>query len=248
MQSIKGNSRTPDRQKPCPRLCPAPGSRVAVLILGACVGLFLGACRTIDQDWDQPVGEAFIPTNYYQRGPMPDSVRRVALLPLYSVEWNHIDLTGLQQAFSAELGKHDQFEVVTVSPERVHRIFGVDQITSVEPIAADKFEALIREFGADAILFTDLTAYHPYRPILMGIRCKLVESTSADILWSFDSVFDSGNPTVSTAARRYHLDESAPPYPLQNSSSILQSPLRYTKYVAGAVFATLPERKLAKVP
>lgn len=217
-------------------------SRIAVLILGACLISGLPSCRTIDQDWDQPVGEAFAPTNFYQRGPMPISVRRVALLPLYSSEWNHVDLTGLQQAFAAELGKHDQFEVVAVSPERVHRIFGSEQITSVEPIAADEFEALVREVGADAILFTDLTAYHPYRPLVMGVRCKLVESASADILWSFDTVFDSGNPTVSTAARRYHLDESAPPYPLQNSSSILQSPLRYTKYVADAVFATLPER------
>jgi len=173
---------------------------------------------------------------------MPTSVRRVALLPLYSSEWDHVDLTGLQRAFAAELGKHDQFEVVMVSPERVHRIFGIDQITSVEPIAADEFETLVREVGADAILFTDLTAYHPYRPIVMGVRCKLVETASVDILWSLDTVFDSGNPTVSTAARRYHLDESAPPYPLQNSSSILQSPLRYTKYVADAVFATLPER------
>jgi len=202
----------------------------------------LSSCRTIDQDWDQPVGEAFVPTNFYQRGPMPSSVRRVALLPLYSGEWDHVDLTGLQQAFAAELGKQDQFEVVTVSPERVHQIFGFDQVTSVEPIASDEFERLVQEYGADAILFTDLTAYHPYRPLVMGVRCKLVESASVDILWSIDTVFDSGNPTVSTAARRYHLDESAPPYPLQNSSSILQSPLRYSKYVADAVFATLPER------
>ena len=217
-------------------------SRIAVLIVGACLAVSFPSCQTIDQDWDQPVGEAFVPTNFYQKGPMPPSVRRVALLPLYSGEWDHIDLTGLQRAFASELGKHDQFEVVPVSPERVHRIFGVDQITSVEPIAADEFEALVQDYGADAILFTDLTAYHPYRPIVMGVRCKLVESDSVDILWSFDTVFDSGNPSVSTAARRYHLDESAPPYPLQNSSSILQSPLRYTKYVADAVFATLPER------
>jgi hypothetical protein len=173
---------------------------------------------------------------------MPSSVRRVALLPLYSGEWNHVDLTGLQQAFAAELGKHDQFEVVTVTPERVHRTFGHDQVSSVEPISSDDFETLVRDYGADAVLFTDLTTYHPYRPLVMGVRCKLVETASVEILWSLDTVFDSGNPTVSTAARRYHLDESAPPYPLQNSSSILQSPLRYSKYVADAVFATLPER------
>jgi hypothetical protein len=242
MQSAK-SSRPFHSHLPSLQHRPGTGpSRTAVLILGACLAVGLSSCRTIDQDWDQPVGEAFAPTNFYQRGPMPSSVRRVALLPLYSGEWDHVDLTGLQQAFAAELGKHDQFEVVTVSPDRVHRIFGYDQVTSVEPISSDQFETLVREYGADAILFTDLTAYHPYRPLVMGVRCKLVESASVEILWSFDTVFDSGNPTVSTAARRYHLDESAPPYPLQNSSSILQSPLRYTKYVADAVFATLPER------
>ena len=69
-------------------------SRTAVLILGACLAVGLSSCRTIDQDWDQPVGEAFAPTNFYQRGPMPSSVRRVALLPLYSGEWDHVDLDG----------------------------------------------------------------------------------------------------------------------------------------------------------
>ena len=76
----------------------------------------------------------------------------------------------------------------------------------------------------------------------MGVRCKLVESHSADILWSFDTVFDSGNPMSPPRPGGSTSDETAPPYPLQNSSSILQSPLRFTKYVADAAFTTLPER------
>lgn len=219
-----------------------PLVRLAGLLVGTCLILTLGACRTIDEDWDQPMGEAFVPTNYYQKGPLPASVRRVAVLPLYSKEWDHLDLTELQQTFAAELGKQNQFEVVVVPPERVRQIFGRNQITSVEPVPADRFSALTNAIGADAVLFSDLTTYHPYRPIVMGVRCKLVDAGTAEILWAFDTVFDSGNPTVSTAARRFHLDESAPPYPLQSSSSILQSPLRYSKYVADAVFATLPER------
>ena len=217
-------------------------ARVAGVLFGGFLLLGLGACRTIDQDWDQPVGEAFVPVNFYQKGPLPDSVRRVAVLPLYSEEWDHLDLTEMQQTFAAELQKRDRFEVVLVSPVQVRQIFGRDQVSSVQSIPADRYNSLIEGFGVDAVLFSDLTSYHPYRPIVMGVRCKLVTSGTADVLWAFDTVFDSGNPSVSTAARRFHLDESAPPYPLQNSSSILQSPLRYSKYVADAVFATLPER------
>lgn len=216
--------------------------RLAALGFGGILALGFSACRTIDQDWDQPMGEAYVPTNYYQKGPIPESVRRVAILPLYSDEWDHLDMANLQQNFASALGKRNQFEVVVVESEQVKRIFGEPQVSSVGMIPADEFATLIDTFGADGVLFTDLTSYSPYRPIVMGVRCKLVDSHTGEILWSFDTVFDSGNPSISTAARRFHLDETAPPYPLQNSSSILQSPLRFSKYVADAAFATLPER------
>lgn len=216
--------------------------RFTVLVLGGIMALGFSSCRTIDQDWDQPVGEAYVPTNFYQKGPMPASVRRVAVLPLYSQDWDHLDLEDLQANFAAELGKQNKFEVVVVQAEHMKRIFGTPQVSSGAKIPADEFATLINTYGADAVLFTDLTTYYPYRPIVMGVRCKLVESRTADILWSFDTVFDSGNPAISTAARRFHLDETAPPYPLQNSSSILQSPQRFSKYVADAAFTTIPER------
>lgn len=211
-------------------------------IIGGMVILGFSSCRTIDQDWDQPVGEAFVPTNYYQKGPIPASVRRVAVLPLYSQDWDHLDLESFQASFASELGKQNKFEVVVVQAEEARHIFGNTQVSSAARIPADEFAALANTYGADAVLFTDLTTYYPYRPIVMGVRCKLVESRTTDILWSFDTVFDSGNPAISTAARRFHLDETAPPYPLQNSSSILQSPLRFSKYVADATFTTIPER------
>lgn len=231
---------------PKPSRSLSPFSRIhrplTALIFGGIMALGFSSCRTIDQDWDQPMGEAYVPTNFYQKGPIPASVRRVAVLPLYSEEWDHMDMSDLQASFASELGKQNKFEVVVVLPEQVKRIFGDPQVSSSARIPADEFATLVDSFGADAVLFTDLTTYYPYRPIVMGVRCKLVESSTADILWSFDTVFDSGNPAISTAARRFHLDETAPPYPLQNSSSILQSPLRFSKYVADAAFTTLPER------
>lgn len=218
-----------------------PGLLVPAVLAAGLLLVFSG-CRTIDQDWDKPSGSAFVPTNYYQKGPMPPSVRRVAVLPLFSKEWDHVDLNDFQQTFATELSLRNEFEVVVVLPERMNAIFGQDEISSVEPITSTEFAALVQQMGADAVLFTDLTSYSPYRPIVMGVRCKLIDARNADVLWAFDTVFDSGNPSVSTAARRFHSDEAAPPYPLQNSSSILQSPLRYSKYVADATFSTIPER------
>lgn len=216
--------------------------RLPALVFGGFLAFGLSSCRTIDQDWDKPVGNAYVPTNYYQKGPIPASVRRVVILPLYSEKWDHLDMTDLQSSFASELGKRNQFEVVVALPDQISRIFGEHQVSSAAQIPADRFGTLVDIYGADAVLFTDLTSYYPYRPIVMGVRCKLVDSRTADILWSFDTVFDSGNPEIATAARRFHLDETAPPYPLQNSSSILQSPLRFSKYVADAAFTTLPER------
>lgn len=210
-------------------------------VLGLAV-LFSG-CRTVNKQWDVPTGPAFQPTNFTSVGPIPASVRRVALLPLHSDTWQATQVAPLETSFLAELQKFERFEVVSVTRAQMREQFGAETVLSSAALPADVLARLRAAHGADAVLFEDLTHYSPYQPIAIGVRARLVSAIDGTVLWSFDALFDGAQPSVAVAARDYYLAQGRPAYPLENSSGIMQSPSRFAKYVAHAMFGTLPPRQ-----
>lgn len=190
-----------------------------------------------------PTGPAFKPTNFSSVGAIPTSVRRVALLPLHSDSWKGDTLEPLEIAFTAELQKFERFEVVAVPRARMRDEFGAESVLSSAALPADVLARLRAAYGADAVLFEDLTHYAPYQPISIGVRAKLVSTIDGTVLWSFDALFDGAQPSVAVAAREYYLQQGRPAHPLENSSGMMQSPSRFAKYVAHAMFGTLPPRQ-----
>ena len=70
-------------------------------------------------------------------------------------------------------------------------------------LPADFLAFLRREYGCDAVLFTELTAYRAYAPLAVGWRLKLVDAGSGQIIWSADELFDAAHPGVGRAAQRF---------------------------------------------
>lgn len=227
---------------------PLPGQlrRFASLPLRVALGLVLGfaGCRSVKKEWDVPTGPAFEPRNYTSLAAIPASVQRVAVLPLHSGDWPATNLATLEAAFAAELVKVARFETVAVTRAHMREEFSSEQLLSSAALPADLLDRLRASHGADAILLQDLTHYSPYQPIAIGIRAKLVATADGRVLWSFDTIFDGAQPSVAVAAREYYLSESRPAHPLNNSAGIMQSPSRFAKYVAHAVFGTLPPRQV----
>jgi len=210
-------------------------------VAGLMVIVFTG-CSTVDRDMDIPVGRAYKPANFTHAGPLPASLRRVAVLPLHSRVWTDEEMGSLEEAMTAELAKLGRFEITPVSRSDMEAMFGVRSVGTTEALPATLFAALSERFGADGVLLVDLTHYKPYQPLAIGVRARLVEIPSGRALWAFDDLFDVSQPSVAVAARRYYQDNSRQTYPLGHTSGILQSPVRFAKYVGSAMFGTLPPR------
>ena len=213
------------------------------LLLALGLSVLFAGCRTVKKEWDVPTGAAFEPKNFTSVGVLPGTVRRVAVLPLYSDTWPALNIASLESAFAAELVKFQHFETVAVSRSQMRDQFSAEAVLSSAALPADMLERLRASQGADAVLFQDLTHYSPYQPIAIGVRAKLVSTVDGRVLWSFDALFDGAQPSVAVAAREYYLNQGRPAYPLENSSGIMQSPSRFAKYVAHAMFGTLPPRQ-----
>ena len=174
---------------------------------------------------------------------MPVEVRRVLLLPV----WGGVSVPPetaetLEEVFATELQKQMRFEVVRLSRTECQQRFGAPEFSSTAALPHDFLTVLGREFAAAAVLFVDLTAYQPYRPLILGVRAKLATVEQTRLLWTFDEIFSADDPLVGNSVRHYFGGTDASGIPLDTGHGALQSPSKFAAYVAAATFNTLPPR------
>jgi hypothetical protein len=164
-------------------------------------------------------------------------------LPLHAAEWRAAEVAMLDAALRESLAGTERFEITPVARGELASRFGQPTFASSAALPADFLARLRTDFGADAVLFLDLTQYGPYQPVAIGLRTKLVTTAEGTALWSFDSLFDSADPGVATAARRFSAGSRRAAPAAEDNTGVLQSPARFAKYVGHAAFATLPPRQ-----
>lgn len=214
-----------------------------VQIFSFCMFFVLGGCTgTQRYNLKENCYTPFKSCNSYDAGDLPEDITRVAVLPIFSDKLEGELLENIDETFKGELLKQNRFEVITISRQQLYSDFQKMQFSSAEVLPSDFLGKLETISDSNAILFIDLTHYKPYKPVALGVRCKLVDVRSGEVLWAFDTLFDSGNPPVAVAARRFQLGHQKTQYPLDLSTSILKSPNRFAQYVAHDVFDTLPYR------
>jgi hypothetical protein len=188
-------------------------------------------------------GPYFTPRNYVGDARLPATVHRVVLLPVHAGEFAPPEeAEAMDTVFATALERQMRFEVVTLSRDECQASYGSPDISSAAALPHDFLQDLGRKYGAEAVMFVDLTAYQPYRPILLGIRAKLSLVSDRHLIWSFDEVFSASNPEVDNGVRRFYLDNGGGPMPLDMTTAALQSPTRFGAYAADVAFRTIPPR------
>lgn len=209
--------------------------------------LILSGCASRPPGFTQP--ERGIPDYRLANGAavysLPADLLRVVVMPVYGAHTDPGFLDGLDQTLIAALNQKGLFEVVPLDRSWVREETGQPQHASTSNLPADLFTAIREEHRADGLILVDLLYMQPYRPVALGLRARLIDLNTGRTLWAVDEVFDSGNPQVAVSAQRFHRSYADSPYPLDNSASILQSPRRFSGYVAWEFFNTLPPRTLA---
>lgn len=226
------------------RIAPvAPLSFLALAIAGS-VLLGSAGCATPSGAADLAV-RRYEPGNVFRfSGQLPKNVKRLGVLPVVfdrpSFREQAADL--VPEVVMTELGKTGAFELTAISGEQLEILTGSREWSAEEPLPAGFFELLREKTGLDAVLFTRITRYRPFPPMMMGWHMKVVLTGEKPlVLWSADEVFDSTDPGVAKAAR-YYQSGPIPWMPAGDGDLSLLSPRRFGQYTAGALFATLPVR------
>ena len=188
------------------------------------------------------------PANVFLRSPvLPADLHRVAVLPLTAESQGDNLPEGceaLQPVLLDEVVRTRRFEVVTVNAEILRGSSGRLAWTGTEALPSGFFDSLQREYGCDALLFCQLTAYHAYSPLVIGWRLKLVDAHTHQILWSADEVFESRpkGPGALSDAMEFlyphdsHLEAEGKQW------AEAHSPRQFGRYAVAQLLRTLPER------
>jgi len=198
-----------------------------------------GGCRAV-QVVRMPV-KTELPENWFRPSDGPGMLmRRVVILPVYNEKYTGLVMKDIDDAFLAELSKLSAFEVVSVSRADMETIVGRRELSSVEPVSVDFFRKMRDVYGAEGVMFVDLTSYSPYRPVSMGVRCKLVDVQAGRIHWASDALYDAGNERTAAAARAYGIALGRENFPVrEDGGAILLSPKRFAHFAAFASFRSL---------
>lgn len=215
--------------------------RLALFALVATLGL--AGCE-LTPDLNDPVryGPFYAPKNYSGVEKLPAEIRRVLVLPVSVGDLAPEETaTMLDGAITRALNAQQRFEVVTFSRADSTRIFGQPEFASTAALPHGMLEQLAARYAVDAVLFTDLTVYKPYRPQAVGLRSKLATVRDVRILWTFDEIVSGADPSVANSARRAALPAQGRA-PLDMSPATLISPSRFAAFAADAMFQTMPRR------
>ncbi len=187
------------------------------------------------------IGPFYTPQNFAGQQLMPATVRRVLVLPVSAGQLAPVEsAVMLDGVVHTALQAANRFEVIAVSREELTRLFGAPEFSSASALPNGFIARLASLYAVDAVLFTDLTVYHAYRPQVIGFRAKLASVRAATLYWTFDEVISATDPKVANSVRRRFLDTEQKPLDL--SQTALQSPSRFATYVAEMMCSTLPPR------
>ncbi len=210
----------------------------------SCIGLLpllLGTgCFTPRIPHELVLGPGYHPSNIYgQNAPLPEDLRRVAVLPL-SGRPALEERQSVGSALEAELAGTKRFELVRVSAEQLEIWTGQQTWSSTGVLPTQLATHLRDELGCDGVLLSDLTQYRAYPPLAVGWNLKLLDLHSGRVVWAADEVFDAGQTPVANSARRYRLRHSQLPGAEDDSRFVLVSPTLFCHYAAEALFEALP--------
>ncbi len=191
-----------------------------------------------NREYNTTFGKKHVTTNVH-RQELPEHLRRVAVLPFHKGNFDYVDFGEIERNFSLELIKLNRFEVVLVNPESMTELFAQERYSSIESLPTELLSKLHATYAIDGVMLVDVSYFSPYTPVGLGVRLKLLDGRTGDIVWAVDEVYDSADPAVANAAKVFYKAESIVSYPMNTADLAVNSPNRFSKYVAHSVFNTI---------
>ena len=176
---------------------------------------------------------------------LPANLQRVAVMPLLPGRGNRSAERGvplIQQAFTEELSRARIFDVVTLTPDRLDTLIGVQALFADSRLPVEFISKIKEETGCQAVLFAELTTFRAYPPVAVGWKLHLFDLETEELVWAADEVFDAGQAAVANALRRHIREKLSPNSAAATQLLVLDSPREMTRFSLGELIGTFTQK------
>jgi len=212
-------------------------------------------CQSIRDSIDGSViGPFHEPHNHHlANGGWSDDITVVAVMPLTpgrGDQWTEQGMELMQPILTEELARFNLFEAITVTSAKLTALTGTPRVRPHEYLP-NNFPAVIAALDkqrtdrkvCDAVLFCELDTFRPYPPMAMGWKFRLFNLGTGDLVWTFDEVFNVGDPRVNNSLRRYMRTQRMTHMDIFRDSLVIDSPRVLARYSLTTALETMRKKK-----
>ena len=209
-----------------------------------CLTAVVGGCtayETVKESITQTLTkeELVNPVNFYKSEEYSSSnIQRILLVPFTFNTGREKVVNEITEAFFDELQKSGKFDVVT--PHEFHEVFlNKDNLWIKGMVNAETIVEAKKRYQVDAIIFGTITRYSPYEPPVIGIKSSMFSTTSGNVIWTSDTIFDSSEASIVKLAKAYYKENYQKKQSLYDWKIVLLSSKRYSQFISHQIVATL---------
>lgn len=165
------------------------------------------------------------------------SIQRVVLMPLANQTAYPKVADEMQSNLAAELQRAGRFDMVVATREdlsvKARDIFSSGRFDEIELLR------VAREYQAQAVLFGQVTQYHPYNPPRVGLSLVMIHPGEGIAIASSEGLWDARETETAAQAKQLYGQSLSWPQTVLGADRVLESPDVFQRFVSQQVASSL---------
>lgn len=165
------------------------------------------------------------------------SVQRVVLMPMANQTAYPKIADEMQSNLAAELQRAGRFDIVVATREdpgaKARDVFANGHFDEVELLR------VAREYQAQAVLFGQVTQYHPYNPPRVGLSLLMIHPAEGIAIASAEGLWDARETETAAQAKQLYARSLSWPQSVLSTERVLESPDVFQRFVSHQIASSL---------
>lgn len=165
------------------------------------------------------------------------AIQRVVLMPLANQTAYPKVSEEMQTNLAAELQRAGRFDIVVATKEeasaKARDIFAKGQFDEVELLR------IARDYQAQAVLFGQVTQYHPYNPPRVGLSLLMIHPAEGIAIATSDGLWDAREIATANQAKQLYGKSLSWPQSMIGADRVLESPDVFQRFVSQQIAVSL---------
>ena len=139
---------------------------------------------------------------------MPGNIQSVGILPVTVAsgrERSSVMTSGremVNRSLGVEIQRTGVVKPVTITPDQLEMLTGRMRWRSGDALPEDMLKNFAERTPVQAILFSEVTEYDPYRKPALGLRFHMVDVRNGETIWQMDHLFQGHEESAGTRKKK----------------------------------------------